>query len=76
VRAFAVLFAVLLASAVTACGSGESEGVATTSPEAASPSASERPAAPAIEGETLDGDRLSLDSFRGKPVLVNVWSSW
>jgi hypothetical protein len=32
--------------------------------------------APAISGTTLDGKRLSLAALRGKPVLVNVWSSW
>ncbi len=29
-----------------------------------------------IAGETLDGERLSHADFRGKPVFVNVWSSW
>ncbi len=32
--------------------------------------------APAIEGTTLDGERLSLADFRGRPVLVNVWAAW
>jgi RTX calcium-binding nonapeptide repeat (4 copies) len=32
--------------------------------------------APPLEGTTLDGRRLTLASFRGRPVLVNVWSSW
>jgi Ca2+-binding RTX toxin-like protein len=32
--------------------------------------------APAIAGLTLEGRRLSLREFRGRPVLVNVWSSW
>jgi RTX calcium-binding nonapeptide repeat (4 copies) len=32
--------------------------------------------APAIEGTTLDGERITLASFRGRPVFVNVWSSW
>jgi cytochrome oxidase Cu insertion factor (SCO1/SenC/PrrC family) len=27
-------------------------------------------------GKTLDGKRLSLATLRGKPVLINVWSSW
>jgi cytochrome c biogenesis protein CcmG, thiol:disulfide interchange protein DsbE len=31
---------------------------------------------PAIAGATLDGTRLSLASLRGKPVVINVWSSW
>jgi cytochrome oxidase Cu insertion factor (SCO1/SenC/PrrC family) len=29
-----------------------------------------------LEGKTLDGTRLSLADFRGKPVFVNVWASW
>jgi hypothetical protein len=33
-------------------------------------------ARPPIAGTTLDGKRLSLADFRGKPVLINVWSSW
>ena len=32
--------------------------------------------APAISGTTIEGKRLSLAALRGKPVLVNVWSSW
>jgi len=41
-----------------------------------SPAASSRPVSPAIEGTTLEGDRVSLADFRGRPVFVNVWSSW
>ena len=32
--------------------------------------------APEIAGETLDGETLSLGDLRGRPVVVNVWSSW
>jgi hypothetical protein len=32
--------------------------------------------APEISGVTLDGDRLALSALQGKPVVVNVWSSW
>jgi peroxiredoxin len=32
--------------------------------------------APAIEGTTVDGEPLALTDYRGKAVLVNVWSSW
>ena len=32
--------------------------------------------APPVEGPTLDGKRLNLASFRGRPLVVNVWSSW
>ena len=29
-----------------------------------------------LAGKDLDGRDLSLDSFRGKPVVVAVWGSW
>jgi cytochrome oxidase Cu insertion factor (SCO1/SenC/PrrC family) len=32
--------------------------------------------APEISGTTLDGETISLGDFRGRPVVVNVWSSW
>jgi hypothetical protein len=32
--------------------------------------------APPIAGVTLDGKRVTLASLRGRPVLINVWSSW
>jgi hypothetical protein len=42
---------------------------------AAMPEAKRRPAPP-IAGITLDGKQLSLAKLRGKPVFINVWSSW
>jgi cytochrome c biogenesis protein CcmG/thiol:disulfide interchange protein DsbE len=33
-------------------------------------------AAPAFDLETLDGERLSLEGFRGSPVVLNFWASW
>jgi hypothetical protein len=35
-----------------------------------------RPPAPPVAGVTLDGEQLSLASFRGRAVFVNVWASW
>ena len=32
--------------------------------------------APAISGPTVTGGKASLTSLRGKPVFLNVWSSW
>jgi hypothetical protein len=32
--------------------------------------------APNITGTTLNGKKLALSWFRGKPVFVNVWASW
>lgn len=36
----------------------------------------ERPAAPPIAGELLDGGRLDLAALRGDVVVVNIWASW
>lgn len=65
----AVLLA--LAFAFAACG-GEAE---TTQPETPPP-VTTAPGESAVAGTTLDGEPISLDDFRGKPVFVNVWSSW
>jgi hypothetical protein len=82
-RALGLLLA-LVALVASACG-GEQRAQETTAPPAetepatettAQPRDASRPAAPPIEGETLDGELLSLADFRGRPVLVNVWSSW
>ncbi|MQA03883.1 MAG: redoxin domain-containing protein [Streptosporangiales bacterium] len=35
-----------------------------------------RPVAPAVAGDTLDGGRLALAELRGHVVVVNVWGSW
>jgi hypothetical protein len=35
-----------------------------------------RQPAPATAGPTLTGGKASLAALRGKPVFVNVWSSW
>lgn len=29
-----------------------------------------------VSGETLDGEQVSLDDYRGQVVVVNVWGSW
>ncbi len=72
-----VLTAALLGSILSACGAGSDEAtVATATAEAAESSAAGRQPAPAIEGVSLDGDAISLSDFRGRPVLINVWSSW
>lgn len=63
----AVFLALLLA--VAGCG-GES---GTTAPATTQTTATQ---ATPVEGTTLDGEPISLADFRGKRVLVNVWSSW
>jgi hypothetical protein len=62
------LFFLVAVLALAACGGSD---------EASAPRpTSSAPAAREIAGETLDGSRLSLAEFRGKPVVVNIWSSW
>jgi len=41
-----------------------------------SASAGPRQPAPNIAGPTVQGATASLAALRGKPVFVNVWSSW
>jgi thiol-disulfide isomerase/thioredoxin len=38
--------------------------------------AADRIPAPAIHGETLDGQPLDVASLKGKVVVVNFWASW
>jgi cytochrome c biogenesis protein CcmG, thiol:disulfide interchange protein DsbE len=42
---------------------------------AAASETARRPAPP-LTGVTLEGKQLSLAKLRGKPVFINVWSSW
>lgn len=32
--------------------------------------------APEIDLETFDGERMTLSSLRGQPVLINFWATW
>jgi hypothetical protein len=50
-------------------------GLALVATATAMSGAPRRPA-PALAGVTLDGKQLSLVKLRGKPVFINVWSSW
>lgn len=66
----------LVAFCLTAAGCGggsESTGVATTAEPSATTASAE---APRLSGTTIEGEKLSLGDFRGRPVLVNVWSAW
>ncbi len=65
---------------LVACGPGfasggdqgyvDATGLITRIPEA------ERKKPGAVEGESLEGEPLSLASYAGKTVVVNVWGSW
>ena len=63
-----VLLLLGLALIAGACGSSE-QRIGELLP------AAEREAAPAVVGETLEGEELALAEIEG-PVLVNFWASW
>ncbi|MFQ5536719.1 MAG: TlpA family protein disulfide reductase [Gemmatimonadota bacterium] len=60
-----LLLSCLVAAGMGACG-GER------------PQEGPRPGAPlpAYAATTLDGDSVALASFRGRPVLLNLWATW
>ena len=62
-----LLLALLAVAALAGCGSQ-----AEPAPEATEPAAPQAQ----VSGTDLDGEPVSLADFRGKPVFVNVWSSW
>jgi cytochrome oxidase Cu insertion factor (SCO1/SenC/PrrC family) len=62
-----LLLALLAVAALAGCGSQ-----AEPAPEATAPGARQ----PQVSGTDLEGKPVSLAEFRGKPVFVNVWSSW
>ncbi len=64
------LFCVLITAAVF-CGCG---GMKNESADLISPSA--RQTAPGFELMTLDGQMVSLESLKGKVVLLDFWATW
>jgi cytochrome oxidase Cu insertion factor (SCO1/SenC/PrrC family) len=69
-----LLLVAALCALLAGCG-GESEERAMPA-ETAPAEAAQRPEAPSLDGVDLDGERISLADLRGRPVLINVWSSW
>ena len=65
-----VLVVLALAAALAGCGGSDTPTAQETAP------ATTATAAPQLAGTTLEGQPISLDDFRGRPVLVNVWSAW
>jgi hypothetical protein len=74
----AIGVALLASVTFAACGSSDEGSSPPQQPatiETGTPT-NDREQAPAITGESLDGDAIALGDFRGRPVLINVWSSW
>lgn len=74
-RALAVALAFAALAVATACGASESSPEPTTTAETTT-AAPDRAHAPELAGTTLDGDAIALGDFRGRPLMINVWSSW
>lgn len=69
--------AVAAALSLSACSEGSWEDDCQTSPEGVIECApGNRPAAPQITGELLDGGRYELAGERGQVVVINFWGSW
>jgi len=90
-RPFAILAAVIFASVLAACGTGDSAGTggvtATTSAAGKRTAAARLAAAPAalkanaadadtLAGEGTGGLKARLATLEGHPVVVNQWASW
>lgn len=61
----------ILALAVQGCGpsGGEADGRRAGPPRAGD-------VLPALEVETRDGESVTLDRYRGRAVLLNLWATW
>ncbi len=47
-----------------------------STPDEPLPPSAERAAPPAFSATTLDGRRVSLDTYKGKVVLLDFWATW
>jgi AhpC/TSA family len=55
---------------------GEEDGIRGAGGSSAGAPQSEGEPVPDITGPTLDGTSVSLSDYRGKKVILHVWSSW
>ena len=69
----------ILLALVLLCGCGKtvtSNTTPTTTPETTKPTETVSAAAPNFTMYTLEGEKVSLDDFKGKPIVLNFWASW
>ncbi len=74
-----VVLVALLVAVLTGCndleGTGD-KGYITQDGSLETVTAADRGGALTFQGEDLDGNPLSLEDFRGQPLVVVVWGSW
>jgi thiol-disulfide isomerase/thioredoxin len=81
VAVFVGVFSVLLLAACSGAKSNDTSGngqnfVAKTATQTYYP-VGKRKAAPDVDGTSLTtGQKITLASYRGKPVVINFWASW
>lgn len=76
-RAMATLLAVLLGALCLGCTAREEAGTApAATPKAVQQDPIAGNVAPSMALWTADGQSVTLESFYGKPVIVNFWASW
>ncbi|MGW5865743.1 TlpA family protein disulfide reductase [Streptomyces sp. NPDC055239] len=74
--------AAVAALTLSACGSGGASGGSgntnfiTGTDGISTVDKGDRKDGPKIDGKTLEGKQLSLDDYKGKVVVLNVWGSW
>ena len=66
----------LVAVIASGCGGSQDAAAPTVETPEATVTTAGRPPAPALSGTTIDGESIALGDFQGRPVLINVWSSW
>lgn len=75
-RFAAAALAVALLSACTTQGGGDDVGFKGGDGAVAILAPQDRPTAPVLAGETLDGEPISSADFSGQILVINVWGSW
>ena len=73
--------AAIVMTTLLACSNNKQEEDRTSTTEQqtgsnAAVSPSLQPALPTFTVESVDGNRLNLQNFKGKKVFVNLWASW
>ncbi|MGP6158978.1 MAG: TlpA family protein disulfide reductase [Vulcanimicrobiaceae bacterium] len=68
-RYLAIVLTLAAVFAASSVAGADGPGPALTGPQLGSP-------APAFSLRTLDGKTVTLDQYRGKTLILNVWATW